>query len=252
MRQLLPCALLVAVTGCVTVPNTHPSYKPPAIPDAAPAGVVFVANGAGDFGTVSQNLIRVVRKARVPLQVETVSWSLGYRRYVADQVNHDNHLEQGRLLAVQVAGYRQACPQGRVYLVGHSAGCAVVLAAAESLPPDSVDRIILLSPSCCSAADLRGALRASRCGIDNFYSERDRMILGLGMRIVGTTERACRTAAGQTGFVPVISSPEDAALYSRLQQHPWNQTLEWSGHDGGHFGNNQPAFLRAYVLPLID
>jgi pimeloyl-ACP methyl ester carboxylesterase len=214
--------------------------------------VVFVANGSGDFRTVSTNLGRVVAEACVPLQVETVAWSLGYGRYLADHVDHANHLAQGYRLAGRVTAYHQAFPGHRVYLVGHSAGCAVVLAAAEVLPPDSVDRIILLAPSVCEAHDLRPALRAARAGLDSFNSSQDRVILGLGMRIVGTADGCCRTAAGQNGFTPWIVGPGDAALYGKLRQHPWDPVLAWSGHDGGHYGSNQPGFLRAYVLPLLE
>ena len=71
-----------------------------------------------------------------------------------------------------MTAYRQAYPGRKVYLVGHSAGCAVVLAAAERLPTDSVDRLILLAPSVCVTYDLRPALRTVRCGIDVFYSDR--------------------------------------------------------------------------------
>jgi pimeloyl-ACP methyl ester carboxylesterase len=213
--------------------------------------VVFVANGSGDFRTVSRNLRQVVAETTAPLQIETYIWSHGYMRYVIDHVDHTNHLEQGAQLAAQVAAHHQACRDRRIYLIGHSAGCAVVLAAAEMLPPDSIDRIILLAPSVCTTYDLHPALRTARYGIDVFHSSRDRFILGLCMRLVGTADQRCRRAAGQEGFTPIIACPADAALYSRLRQHPWDPAVEWTGHHGGHYGNNEADFLRAYVLPLL-
>jgi pimeloyl-ACP methyl ester carboxylesterase len=212
---------------------------------------VFVANGSGDFRTVSGNLIRVVQETAAPLLIQTCLWSHGYGRYIIDHVDHANHLDQARPLAIQVAAYRQACSDRRIYLIGHSAGCAVVLAAAELLPPDSVDRIILLAPSVCEAYDLRPALRTARCGIDVFHSSQDRVILGLGMQVFGTADHGCHTAAGRNGFTPTIASPADAALYVKLRQHPWDPAVEWTGHSGGHYGNNEAAFLQAYVLPLL-
>ena len=119
------------------------------------------------------------------------------------------------------------------------------------LPPDGVDRIVLLAPSVCMAYDLRPALRTARCGIDVFHSSQDRLILGLGMLIVGTAEHGCRTAAGQYGFTPVVAGPADATLYSNLRQHGWDPAVQWSGNDGGHYGSNRAGFLRAYVLPLL-
>jgi hypothetical protein len=118
---------------------------PPArpLPRGLAAGVAFVADGSGDARTISPSLARLTAEAGVPLQVEAVAWSLGYRRVVADHVSHANHLAQGRLLAGRVAAYRQACPGRKVYLVGYSPGCAVVLA-----------------PVVCAAHDLRPTLRA--------------------------------------------------------------------------------------------
>jgi pimeloyl-ACP methyl ester carboxylesterase len=218
---------------------------------AQPPALVFVANGSGDFRTVSRNLVQAAVEAGVPLQIETFVWSRGYLRYLADHIDHANHVAQGRRLAAVVAATRQAYPCRRICLVGHSAGCAVVLAAAEALPPDSVDRIVLLAPSVCVQYDLRPALRAARAGIDVFHSGSDRWILGLGMRLVGTADRRCCEAAGQCGFVPVLGCPGDAALYARLRQHPWDPIVQWSGNNGGHYGSNQAGYLRAYVLPLL-
>jgi pimeloyl-ACP methyl ester carboxylesterase len=136
-------------------------------------------------------------------------------------------------------------------LLGYSTGSAVVLAAAELLPRGSIDHIILLAPSVCASHDLRPALGTARDGIDVFYSNDDRIILGAGMKILGTAEGGCRQAAGQSGFKPVIVCPGDAALYSKLRQHEWDPVVAWTGNDGGHYGSNQPDFLRVYVLPLL-
>jgi pimeloyl-ACP methyl ester carboxylesterase len=213
--------------------------------------VVFVANGSGDVQTASTNLSRVVAETSTPLQVVTVDWSHGYLRFLADHLDHANHLVQGRVLATQVTTYHRAHPDRRISLLGHSTGSAVVLAAAEILPKDSVDQIILLAPAVCTSYDLRPALAKARNGIDVFYSNDDRIILGLGMKIVGTAEGRCHKAAGQCGFTPVIAGPGDAALYDKLRQHKWDPLVEWSGHDGSHYGNNQPDFIRVYVLPLL-
>ena len=250
MRTFYPACLLLLLTGCVGACYRPDAYCP--VPPAPhPVGVVFVANGSGDFRTVTRGLIQAVTETAAPLQIETCVWSRGYGRYVLDHVDHANHLNHAYPLAVQVAAYRRACPNRRIYLIGHSAGCAVVLAAAEMLPPDSVDRIILLAPSVCETYDLRPALHTARCGIDVFYSSKDRVILGVGMRIFGTADRRCRTAAGRYGFTPILACPADAALYGRLRQHPWDPVVEWTGHRGGHYGNNEAAFLRAYVVPLL-
>jgi pimeloyl-ACP methyl ester carboxylesterase len=249
--KYIPICLAPLLTGCLATGYRSEAYRAPLPPAQCTAGVVFVANGSGDFQTVSQNLTEVVAEAALPLQVDTFVWSHGYLRYLYDHVDHDGHLSQGRLLAARVAEYRQAYPMRRIHLIGHSAGSAVVLAAAEMLPPGSVDRVILLAPSVSREYDLRPALRTSRCGIDVFHSDRDRFILGLCMQIVGTADHGSRTAAGRWGFTPVICDPADTVLYSKLRQHPWDPAIEWTGNGGGHYGTNKPEFLRAYVLPLL-
>jgi pimeloyl-ACP methyl ester carboxylesterase len=244
--------LLPFVAGCLTAGYCPEVYRAAKYSVQCPAGVVFVANGSGDFHTVSQNLMQAIAETSSPLEIETFTWSLGYGRYLFDHISHDNHLAQGRLLAGRVLAYRQFHPNRRIYLIGHSAGCAVILAAAERLPPGSVDRIILLAPSVSQEYDLRPALLTARSGIDVFHSSRDRWVLGLCMQIVGTADGGGCTAAGQCGFTPVVSCPADAALYSKLRQHPWDPVVEWSGHAGGHYGSNQAGFLKAYVVPLLS
>ena len=260
LPKYVPAYLLPLLAGCcaagvppeVSCRSAYPG-RPAVLAASEPAGegVVFVANGSGDFRSLSLNLSQVVTETATPLQVETVPWSHGRWRLLADHLDHGNHRTQGRQLATQVGSYRQSHPGRRVYLVGHSTGCAVVLAAAEGLPADGIDRVILLAPSVCVSYDLRPALRSARAGIDVFHSSEDIAILGLGMYVVGTAEGGCRSAAGLRGFNPVIACDADAALYKKLHQHPWSPVVAWSGHDGGHYGSNQPGFLRAYVLPLL-
>jgi pimeloyl-ACP methyl ester carboxylesterase len=251
MRRILLVILVASLAGCRTAGPRTEVYRTAFPPVTDPAGVVFVANGSGDSRTVSTNLSYLVAESCLPLWVEPHVWSTGYGRNVIDHVDHANHLAQGRLLAERVAASRRAYPCRKIYLVGYSSGCAVVLAAAEILPPGSIDRIVLLSPSVCACYDLRAALLASRGGIDSFYSERDRFILGPVVGILGTSDRACRTAAGRYGFTPVITAPADAVLYAGLRQHAWDAAAAQTGHDGGHFGSTRAGFLRAYVLPLL-
>jgi pimeloyl-ACP methyl ester carboxylesterase len=212
---------------------------------------VFVANGAGGFHAPSEAFEKAVAKEGLPLTVEEVVWSHGYGRVLADEIDYCHARREGEHLAVQVARYRERCPTAEVYLFGHSAGSAVVLAAAEALPPGSINRLVLLSPSVSTRYDLKPALRACCDGIDVFFSERDYGYLGLGTGVVGTADRLGGAAAGRVGFQVAANSPADAILYSRLRQHPWHPSVAWTGNRGGHYGGYQVDFLRAYVLPLL-
>src|SRR5262249_37529914 len=128
---------------------------------------------------------------------------------------------------------------------------AVVLAAVEALPPGYVDRLILLAPSVSVDYDLRPALRSVSGTVEVFHSCRDGLVLGVCMRLVGTADHKWSGAAGRHGFRPLVCTPDDAALYTKLRQHSWDPCVEWTGNCGGHYGNHERCFLKAYVLPLL-
>jgi pimeloyl-ACP methyl ester carboxylesterase len=207
---------------------------------------VFVADGSGNLHGTFDGLARVVAEAGVPLQVVSVGWSHGTGRVFADLHGRSNHHRQGQALAQQIAAYRHAHPGHRVCLVGHSAGAAVVLAAAAALPHGGVERIILLAPALAPDYDLRPALACSCEGIDCFHSHRDGVSALLS--VVGTADGCWKGSAGRCGFRPVGHAPEDALLYQGLRQHAWQRE---AGHHGGHFDWCRGDFLRASVLPLL-
>jgi hypothetical protein len=248
--------LLVAVLptllfglGCVTLDD---GVRQMVSPPASPRGVVYVADGAGDFRATSAALRRIVAEDGLPLQTRTVLWSHGYWRVAADQLDEAHTRLEGERLAEEILTERRLHPEEEIYLLGHCAGCGVVLAAAESLPPQSLDRIILLAASVPTNYDLRPALRACRDGIDNFCSCRDRWCLGVFLRLGVVAGSRYTPAAGRFGFHPQSESSQDTALYARLHQHCWQPEWEWTGNAGGHYDCYQPEFLRLFVLPLLD
>jgi hypothetical protein len=192
-----------------------------------------------------------VAERRVPLRIEMVDWSHGTGRFLADHLHQSNIQQRGQDLALEARRWRATFPDKRICFVGQSAGCAVVLVAAGALPADSVDRVVRLAPSVSARYDLRPALRASREGIDVFYSHKDRFVLGLGMLFSGTTDRRLPPVAGRVGFEPIVATPGDRALYARLHPHPWDPSVAWTGNTGGHYGADEPGHVRAYVLPLL-
>jgi pimeloyl-ACP methyl ester carboxylesterase len=212
---------------------------------------VFCADGAGGYGGTTEALREALARQRSSLRVEMVDWSHGYGRVALDHLDQGNIEAEGRRLAGQVLAWRARCPGQPVYLIGHSAGCAVLLAAAQALPANSVERIVLLAPSVSAGYDLRPALASARGGVDAFVSWRDWVALGIATRLLGTTDRRWAASAGRVGFRPVVTSPADAALYGRLRQHSWDPCQAWTGNVGGHYGSYTPVFLDAYVLPLL-
>jgi pimeloyl-ACP methyl ester carboxylesterase len=213
--------------------------------------VVFCADGAGGLGGTTSSFEQVIAQEKVPLHVEKVEWSHGSGRFLLDHVHWKNLQNKGEQLAQVALGWRTQFPDKRICFVGQSAGCAVVVLAAAAMPADSVDRIVLLAPSLSSGYDLRPALRSTREGIDVFYSNRDWFVLGLGMAFSGTTDRRLPPVAGRVGFRPIVATPADKALYTRLRQHPWDSSVSSTGHKGGHYGADEPGHIRACILPLL-
>jgi pimeloyl-ACP methyl ester carboxylesterase len=168
---------------------------------------------------------------------------------IADHTNAEHAHRRAKELADKILRFREDYPDCPIYLVGHCSGSYVALQAAEHLPPDAVDRIVLLAPSVSSTYDLRPALRCARQGMDVFWSSRDWFYLGCCIRIIGNADRKWGPAAGRVGFHPIIE-PDDADLYTKLRQHPWQQSVAWTGNEGGHFDAYHTPFLRNFVLSM--
>jgi pimeloyl-ACP methyl ester carboxylesterase len=215
------------------------------------SGIVFVVDGAGGDENATRSIAAATDQFLPPVHVRSFHWSHGQCRGLADVVDVAYARCQGRLLAEEVCRYRSAYPGIPIYLVAYSAGSYVMLAACEQLPPDCLERIILLAPSVSAGYDLRPALASARQGVDAFTSERDRFYLGLGTTVIGTSDRKHEAAAGRVGFCPPVLSPCEAWLAGRLRQHAWNPGVAWTGNDGGHSGSLQREYLKAYVLPLL-
>jgi pimeloyl-ACP methyl ester carboxylesterase len=243
--SLAGCGLL---GGCASVPVRVESYRLP----VPPQGLVLVVNGAGGTPEAVNAVAAAVEQSGTPLYVRTFAWSHPRGVGLADMTDIEHARTQGRLLAAHIAWYRSTYPSLPIYVVAYSAGSHVALAAARSLEPNSVERMVLLAPAVAADYDLRPALAASRQGMDVFTSERDRFYLGVGTRVVGTADgKLSVPPAGRGGFDTPPLTGADAALAQRLRQHPWDASVAWAGNNGSHDGSLRPAYFRAYVLPLL-
>ncbi|HEX4608729.1 MAG TPA: alpha/beta hydrolase [Urbifossiella sp.] len=222
-------------------------YREPA-PAVDTRPLVWVVDGAGDLKGCSNALTQANLLAGVPAELTVFNWSHGHRRLLMDQIDATHAREQGKKLAEQIRERQAREPGRRVVVVAHSAGCAVVLAAGDNLPADSLDRVILLAPSVSVGYDLRPTLLAAREGLDVFCSKKDWVALGFVTRVVGTTDRYGAPAAGRHGF---RADTLDEAEVPRLRQHFWTADVAWTGHTGGHHGMYSTTFLHTYLFPRI-
>jgi pimeloyl-ACP methyl ester carboxylesterase len=246
---MLATLALLASFGCVASSAQLSAYGRDG---AACPDIVFVADGAGDFRAASQSVDQVVQQEKLPLCVEPIIWSHGYGRVFIDQIARGYAADRGLELAAELKRRKQAQPGCRIFLIAHSAGSRVVLAGAEAMPTDSIERIVLLGPSVQATYDLRCALRAVHGGIDVYYSpERDFYLKGAAV-LAAVFHGEFSRRAGQIGFKPVVESEADARLYDKLRLIPWDPTFQDAGNRGGHYGGYQPEFLKEFVLPLMQ
>ena len=214
---------LVLLSGCAAqreIRNLR-EVPVPITPPLNTEGVVFAADGAGDFRISSSHLRKVVYEDCLPIHVIPFVWSHGYAKIVKDQTDQCHIRCQGERLAQEVLAYRQEHPDLPLTLFGHSAGCNVVLAAMENLPPGVVDRVFLLSAAVSTCYDLRPALKVVNKGIYVYHSKHDCLYLSIAMRLLGRTTKDLRQGRRQ-GRLPRVRAgpgghgPVHEALPARL------------------------------------
>lgn len=245
--RLVP-SLIVLVVGCAgTRQQAVMQHAPGGCP---PQAIVMVVDGAGGGQHTTSAFRNAINEAGLPWRVERLQWTHGSRRYFADHTDQVNTARAGECLALTILHYRQTYPNATLYVVGHSAGTAVVVEGMMRLPPDTVDQVLLLAPTVSATYDIRPTLRAARGGVDVFCSRRD--MVNVGVAMIGTADRRWfEGVAGREGFTGAPACPGDAALYLRLRHHPWSPEQSRIGHNGGHYGSYDGTFLKMVVLPMM-
>jgi pimeloyl-ACP methyl ester carboxylesterase len=237
--------LLLLALGVLTVPSQAAAEPPP-------AGTVFVVGGVGGLDPLQANAPWVLPWAGVPHRIEVFSWTHGKLRPLRDLQDVRHLLQQADRLAEAVREERTRHPDRPIYLIGHSAGAALILAAVEKLPPASIERMILLAAAVSPTYDLRPALRASRRELVAFSSTYDRLCLDWGTSWLGTADRVYGPAAGLDGFrEPADLDEAGRQMYRRLVQVPWRLDMLWQGTDGWHNGACMPIFLAHWIAPWL-
>jgi pimeloyl-ACP methyl ester carboxylesterase len=228
------------------------SLLPAAPPQPSRPGVVFIVAGIGGLEVFALNARWALPAAGVSHEIREFEWTHGSLRFLRDLQDTRHLLTRAEELAREVNAIKEHDPNRPVFLVGHSAGAGLVLAAAEKLPPATVERIVLLSPAVSPSFDLRPALRATRGEIVSFCSSHDRLVLGLGTSLFGTVDRFYGPSAGQAGFrAPENLSDADRTLYRRVVQIPWRWEHLLEGRGCGHTSTTAPLFLQRHVASWL-
>ncbi len=217
-----------------------PSFK-----NYAGKKIVFVVGGVSGSTSVSDNLSAVNAELGLGLYIVPIPWTR-HDQSAKDLVDHNAQLQAAHRLASATKALRKDAPKAQIFYLGHSAGARIVLAAAEMAGPGSVERIFLTHAAVSTGFDLRNALKASRYGIDSFYSTSDTVLEAAGRDYV-LADGEKGPAAGQTGF-RIPADKRDAELYRNLRQYAW--TPECAGV-GGHGAWTLARNLKRTVAPLI-
>jgi pimeloyl-ACP methyl ester carboxylesterase len=217
------------------------------------SGLVLIADGVGGLDLCGTGLIHVAAKAGSSHEVRIVPWGHGFGRWHRDLTNVENHRLWAAKIVEDIAEFKASKPEAPVYLVGKSGGTGVAVRALEAMPDEAVEAVVLLSSALSPDYDLSRALKAVRRDLTLFWSPLDVIVLGAGTGIFGTIDGRKGVSAGLVGFRQPKGLDEEAARqYAKLKQVRWSPGMASTGYFGGHVGPDNPAFLKKYVLPLLD
>jgi pimeloyl-ACP methyl ester carboxylesterase len=238
VRRKLPSLfifMLVWIAGC--------SHNSP----ASTENLLIVVPGAGGFGFGS-GMIKGLRDGGVD-DVDVFKW--GSHVFLLNLQDPVIHLKAETALAARLASHFKQYPDARIDLLGHSAGCGVILGALARIDPDlHVNTVVLLAPSVSPTYNLLPALKRIAGTLHNFHSTRDKLWLSWRVSTFGTYDNIKTKAAGNTGFTNLDRLPPP--LQQKVIQHPYDRAWRDLGNDGDHMGPTSRKFAEEMLAPLLN
>jgi hypothetical protein len=245
LRRLSASVLLLAALG-----GTAAARAPEGGPQRP--GVVVIVGGVGGWDPLPRSAELVFPLAGVPHRICDFVWTHGWGQMFTDLQDTSHLVAKARELASLILQFKTCEPERPVYLVAKSGGTGLALLAAEHLPPQTLERIVLISSAVSPGYDLRGALRATRGEVVSYYSRLDLLILWWGTKQYGTIDGRHEAAAGQVGFRrPADLDEEGEQAYRRLVEIHWNPLMLLQGYAGMHSLNSYPLFVAFRVVPWL-
>jgi hypothetical protein len=237
LRRLGLLAALLGAFGCAPKPA----------PVAAAGDVLFVVPGAGGYAPGYARMIEALRSGGVK-SVQLVDW--GSPVFVLNLQDRGIHERAEQKLRAAIDDRHARFPGARIDLLGHSAGCGVILGALAKLEAEPrIGSVVLLAPSVSPTYELAPALAHLDGKLHVFYSERDTLWLKWRTGHFGTYDNLRTPAAGNLGFQNTEQLPP--ALRGKLEQYRYDAAWRPMGNDGGHFGPVAPHFAAQVVAPLL-
>ncbi|MGH7175798.1 MAG: esterase/lipase family protein [Tepidisphaeraceae bacterium] len=189
-------------------------------------------------------MIDALHASGIDTPFQIVTWGAPPALFFLNFQTRSIHAQAERQLRDRILAWRSEHPRGRVDLIGHSAGCGVILGALSGAPAEAqVKTVILLAPSVSPSYDLAPALARVSGTICVFHSDSDWLHLAWRTSTFGTYDNVKTRAAGNVAFdlsqLPVSQSTRVVQLQ----------------HDAGHFGcvtDRNVTFEVASVLTLDE
>jgi pimeloyl-ACP methyl ester carboxylesterase len=206
--------------------------------------LILVPGVAGNIGY--DRLLSGLASAGIDRRVEIDSWGAPAILLFLNFQTTSIHQAAEKALAQrieQIADDHRGLP---IDLIGHSAGCGVILGALPQLPPGlQVRTVILLAPSVSPTYDVAPSLPHVSDHVHVFFSPYDRFFLSWRTSTFGTYDNIRTRAAGNSGFAgPSAASPI-------LIQHPYDPAWKSLGNDGSHTGTLAQPFAKSILAPLL-
>jgi pimeloyl-ACP methyl ester carboxylesterase len=234
IRIVLVAAVALMLGGCVSP-----------ILNAGAANRVIVVPGIVGDGPDYTGLCRGLIAGGDADRIEVFEWGCPWPLMLVNISWQGLHEQTEEKLAAYLARLHVE----KVTLIGHSAGCGVILGAIARLDAgQQAGTVILLAPALSPDFNLKPALGHCRT-IQVFYSEDDWFWQGLGPQITGEYDGAHRSGAGRRGFTLYGLDEEEK---KRVIQHAYEPDWESFGVYGGHFDWLRPAFGAEVLEPLVN
>lgn len=204
--------------------------------------IILVPGVAGDVGYDA--LLDGLKDGGVKTPVMKVSWGAPSALFFLNFTSQSIHNSAEEKLSDRIASYAKKNPGARIDLIGHSAGCGVVLGALRRLPDDlHAHNVVLLAPSVSPGYDVANSAKHVTGSINAFHSDQDTLFLSWRTSNFGTYDGIKSRAAGNAGFDPQTIT----SLNGKLIDHAYDPSWKELGNNGGHFDCLAREFIHRVV-----
>lgn len=215
--------------------------------EAKPRPTVFYCDGAGWYasgGSVEAGL----RKAGYRGRFKNYAWS-SFLGATTDHLITARSRLVARGLSRDIEKARRAAPNEPIYVMGLSAGTAVVLNAIVELAQGvKVDHVVLFSPSVSASRDLIPVMNNVTGRLYSTVSQHD----GILKALVTNADGGDGPPAGLAGFhFSGQGGRVGRDAYNRVFNIPWRASFLQYDWDGGHTASTKAAFVQHVIAPRL-